>query len=1030
PRVEQFAARVEQALGLGQARGQRPALERVEREGALPVSFAQQRLWLLEQLHPGRAVYNVPLALRLRGSLHVEALRRTFAEIVSRHEALRTTFLLRDGQPLQQIHPAPAGWELPVEDLSALEATERETTARRRLDEEARRPFELATGPLLRTGLLRLGLDEHVLVLTMHHIVSDGWSLGVLVREAAALYSAFVQARPSPLPPLPVQYAEFAVWHRQQMEAEGLGARLDALRASLQGAPALELATDFPRPTTRSFRGGTHAFSLPAPLVAALEKVGRENGATLFMVLLAAYESLLARYSGQDDFCIGTPTAHRARPEFEQLIGFFVNTLVLRARLGGGPTFTDLVGRVREAALTAFAHQDVPFDRLVEALGGARDPGRSPLFQAMFVLQNAPLQAPALPGLRVDLLPCTTGTSKFDLTLSFLERDGALDGQLEYSLELFEPATARRMVEHLRVLLEAAARDPRCRVSELSLLTPAERRDVLEAWNDTRADFPADTTFHALFQAQARRTPHALAVSFEDHALTYGELEARSNQLAWHLLSLGLKPEARVGLYVGRGLEMVVGLLGILKAGGAFVPLDSSWPTSRLALTLQDCAAPVLLTLRRLDTSWLPDGVQVVCLDSPEALPASLPTHPVAPAASSGSLAYVIYTSGSTGTPKGVMVQHRSMANLRQALAATVYAGQPPGLRVSVNAPLVFDAAIKQIVQLLDGHCLCIVPEDARQDPQTLLGWLRRHRVDVLDCTPSLLRMVVQAGLFEAELAPRLLVPGGEAIDEAFWRQLAAAPHTRTFNVYGPTECTVDSTACLVRAGVPPSIGGPLANVQVYVLDAHLQPVPPGVPGELFIGGEGVARGYLGRPALTAERFIPHPFSRESGTRLYRTGDTVRWLAGGTLEFMGRNDSQVKVRGFRIELGEVEAALRVHPRVRQALVVVHTAPSGDKRLVAYVVPSQAPSEEGVPPRDAALDVAQLRGHLTHHLPEYMVPAAYVALERLPLNANGKVDRQALPEPEWEREKEEGEERTPMQEVLCGVWASVLGLEKV
>ncbi len=1021
PTVVALAERIERRGRAGVPQAAPPLKPRADRSAAPPLSFAQQRLWFLDQLEPGSASYNVATAVRLTGPLNVKVLERSFEALVRRHESLRTTFRAENGVPVQVIAEAPV-LDFRAVDLGTLPVSEREAEARRQVERESLRPFDLERGPLFRATLVRLSSEEHVLVLVLHHIVSDGWSTGVLVRELATLNEALTRGLPPPLPELPIQYADYAVWQRGWLKGEALDAQLGWWKQRLVGAPPhLELPTDFPRPPSLSRRGLRVPVRLPRPLSDSLNALAQREGATSFMVLLAAFQWLLSRYSGQEDIVVGSPIAGRRHSETEGLIGFFANTLVLRARPEGALSFLELLRQVRESTLGAYEHQDVPFEKLVEELQPARNLGRSPLFQALFVLQNAPATEVLLPSLALRSMEgATADLAKFELSLELSESAEGIQGHLQLSADLFTEATGLRLARHLQVLLESIASRPELRLSEVDLLTAPEREQVLRQWNATASEAAVDSCFHHAFELQAARTPDAPAVSFEESVLSFAQLNARANPLAHHLRSLGVGPDVPVALCFERGVDMVVALLAVMKAGGAYVPMDPAWPTQRLDFTLQDCAAPVLLTWRRQVRDWTPAGPRVLCLDAADALPASLPSHDLAPSATADNLAYVIYTSGSTGTPKGVMVRHRAVLNLRHALARTVYAGQPSGLRVSVNAPLAFDASVKQLVQLLDGHCLCIVPEDTRQDPHAMRGWLRRHRVDVLDCTPSLLRLLVREGVLRDEHAPRLLVPGGEALDEALWRELAAAPRTRTFNVYGPTEATVDSTAFGVKPGTRPTIGGPLANVRVYVLDARLRPVPVGVPGELFISGAGLARGYLRRPALTAERFLADPFSPTPGARMYRTGDRVRWLADGTLEYLGRTDFQVKLRGFRIELGEIEAVLAAYPGVRQALVLVREDVPGNPRLVAYFTHL-----------GSAPDTASLRTALKQRLPEYMVPTAFVPLDAFPLTPNGKVDRGALPAPDGASSGATYEApATPTEEQLAAIWAEVLRVEKV
>ncbi|HET7459775.1 MAG TPA: amino acid adenylation domain-containing protein, partial [Longimicrobium sp.] len=841
--------------------------------------------------------------------------------------------------------------------------------------------------------------------------------------ELAALYAAFARGEPDPLPPLPVQYADYAVWHRRWVEGPVLEAQAEHWTRALAGAPELlVLPADHPRPARQDHAGARVEVELDAGLTAALKALGQRHGATLFMTLLAGWATVLARLSGQDEVVIGTPSANRGRAEVEELIGFFVNTLALRVDLSGAPTVAGLLERVRARALQAQRNQDIPFEQVVERLRPARSLAYTPLFQVMFAWQNAPGGALDLPGLAVDGVDgAETDAARFDLSLALWEDGGRVVGGLTYARSLFTRETAERFAGYLGRVLRAMAADDGARIDRVALLDAAEHRQVVHAWNRTAADVPRGASIPDQFEAQAARTPHADALVAGGETLSFAALNARANRLAHYLAGRGVGPDARVALLCAeRGVDAFVGLLAALKAGGAYLPLDPASPTPRLREMVADSRPVVLLTQASLLERAGSLGVSALALDADTGAWAGCPDgNPARPGLTPEHLAYVLYTSGSTGRPKGVMVRHGSVVNLFGALQAWIYADHPAPLRVGVNAPLVFDGSVKQVVQLLAGHALCPVPDAVRRDPAALVAWLRRERVDVLDMTPSLLRLALAQGLGRDGGFPRFVLVGGEAVDEELRERMSRVP-TRFYNVYGPTECTVDVTAREIGAAGPAAaIGGPLPNVATYVLDPGLLPVPVGVAGELYVGGAGVARGYLRRPALTAERFVPDPFGGAAGARLYRTGDRVRWMADGALEYLGRLDAQVKVRGFRIELGEIEARLAEHPDVRQAVVVARRDAPGEPRLVAYLA-GDAP------------DAAALRAHLAERLPEYMVPAAYVRLDALPLTPNGKIDRTSLPAPEGDAfatrayQAPAGE----TERVVAAVWAELLGAERV
>ncbi|MBV9772880.1 MAG: amino acid adenylation domain-containing protein, partial [Gemmatimonadetes bacterium] len=942
PTVAGLAGRVEAAPDSGRSAATRIVRRAVS--GLAPLSFAQQRLWFIHQLDPGSSAYNMPSVLRLRGALDVGALRRALTEVVRRHEAVRTALVDRGGgEAVQVVFPA-APVPFPVVDLAGLPEEPRRAEAMRRAAEEGRRPFDLERGPLLRVLLLRLGAEEWVLCFTMHHIVSDGWSMGVLVREVSALYAACSRGEESPLPELEVQYADFAAWQREYLSGGALETQLAWWRGTLAGAPPLlELPTDHPRRATPGATETGTPFELSAATTRALRELGRREGATLFMTLLAGWQTLLARYSGQDDVVVGTPIANRTRAELEPLIGFFVNTLVMRVDLGGDPGFRKLLGRVRETTLGAFAHQDLPFERLVEELAPERSLVHNPLFQVMFALQNVEVGALTLGDLEMEPLAVADTGAKFDVGVTLFEDGERIRGRIDYRTDLFEAATVERMAEHFRLLLEAAVADPDLRVSELPLVGAAEARRLLAEWNAPR-EYPEERLVPALVAARAERTPDAPAVCGGGRTLSYAELDARASRLAHALRALGVGPETPVGVYLERGPWLPEVVLGIWKAGGAYLPLDPTYPADRLAYMLRDAAAPVLVSQERLRDA-LPRGAAVLLLDADAAsIDARSPVSPGVEVAPEG-LAYVIYTSGSTGRPKGVRVPHRAL--LHTLLASLDAFDFPPDERVPSLASFAFDIWLfEAVLPLLAGGAVRIVPREEVLETERLVEGLAG--CTTLHAVPALMRGIVRALKAEERTLPgvRQAFVGGDAVPPDLLEEMrdvfpAAAVHV----LYGPTEGAVICASHAARGGGAWRrwVGRPLGNAGLYVLDRALQPVAVGVPGELCIGGASMARDYLGRPELTAEKFVPDPFAAASGARMYRTGDRVRWSADGELEFLGRTDTQVKIRGFRIEPGEVEAVIAEHPEVRDAVVLVRDAASGEpgeKRLVGYVVPGR------------------------------------------------------------------------------------------
>jgi len=996
-----------------------PPIVPVPREGALPLSFAQQRLWFLDRFEPGTAVYNIPLAVRLTGRLDAGRLAAACCEVARRHEALRTTFAARDGRPVQVIAATP-GLDLPLADLRTLSAARRTAEARRLAAAEARRPFDLAAGPLARATLLRLAEEEHAALVTFHHIVADGWSMGIFLNELAALYGAFTRGEPSPLPALPVQYADFADWQRRWLAGGVLAEEIAYWRQQLGGAPrSLQLPTDRPRPAAQTYRGGRLAVTVPRDLATSLVRLGRQEGVTLFMTVLAAFQVLLGRLACSADVAVGTPIAGRQRREIEELIGLFVNTLVLRTDLGGDPTLRELLARVRRVALDGYAHQNIPFERLVEELQPERDLSFNPLFQVMLALQNPPRGALTLPGLRLETLAGAGATAKFDLTLSFQEAEDGLHGTWEQNADLFDAVTVERWWGSFAVLLTGMVEEPARRLSDLHWLGAAERHQVLVDWAATGSTGAEDLCLHQLIEAQAVRTPEAVAVVRGARALTYRELDRQAGRLAARLRALGVGPDERVGVCLERDLDLVVALCAVLKAGGAYVPLDPAYPAERLTFMMEDAAARVLVTSGALLPRFPTLAAAALCLDDgglTEEAPAVTVPSGVVP----GHLAYVIYTSGSTGRPKGVGIEHRSAVALVRWARGVFPPADLDGVLASTS--VCFDLSIFELFVPLACGGSVILAENALE--LASLGPLHGDaQVRLINTVPSAIAELVRQDALPPSV--RTVNLAGEALQgklvERIYRRLTIR---RVFNLYGPSEDTTYSTWALVqRGGGEPTIGRPITGTQGYVLDGRLEPVPVGVPGELWLGGEGLSRGYLGRPELTAASYVPDPFGGLPGARLYATGDLVRWLGTGDLQYLGRADHQVKVRGYRIELGEVEAALGRSPGVSDAAVLVREDRPGDTRMVAYVAMKEGPRR----------NAAELREALREKLPEFMVPAAFVFLDALPLTPNGKLDRRALsrlaPESAAVPAAADGP-RDATEELLAGIWAEVLGCERV
>jgi len=991
----------------------------VPREGDLPLSFAQQRLWFLDQLEPDSPFYNIPTALRLTGSLNLDVLEQSIHEIVDRHESLRTTFQSKDGKPYQVIADT---LELPIEkiDLSSLPENEREAGVLKLAKEDAQKPFNISEGPLLRCTLVQVDELDFVILFNMHHIISDAWSVGVLIREVAALYEAYLTGKKSPLDALPLQYADFANWQRNWLAGEVLETQLSYWRHQLEGAPPmLELATDRPRPAVQSFHGATVNYQIPRDVTIALKELSQQEEVTLFMTMLAAFQTLLFRYTGQNDISVGTPIANRNRVETENLIGFFVNTLVMRTVIPGDSSFRELMSQVRDVSLGAYAHQDIPFEMLVEELQPQRDLSHTPLFQVMFVFQNAPVQNIELSDLTIKPIEAESGTAKFDLSIVLNEAEDGIVVSFEYNTDLFDESTVEKLFHNFDIMLQGIVADPDQVVANLPVLTDQEKQQMLEEWNATEADFPDDKCVHEQFTHLAQLNQGAIAATYEGQQLSYHELNQRANQLGRYLQELGVKPDVPVGICMERSLEMVIGIMGALKAGGAFLPLDPAYPPERLEYMMEDSEIPVLLTQHLLVDNLPKNGAKIVALDTElENIVSTYSDTDIPIHTTPASLAYIIYTSGSTGKPKGTMLGHRGLCNLARAQQQAF--DIQLGTKILQFSSLSFDAAVWETVMALLNHAtLCLAPREQLASGQGLVAVMRDQNINTVTLPPSVVAVMPEESLRDL----KVMVTAGEKCTAEIVSKWGKG--RKFFNAYGPTETTVCASMLHVtshyRQGPP--IGTPINNFQLYILDANWQPVPIGVAGELCVGGVGLARGYLKRPDLTADSFIPNQYGEEPGKRLYRTGDLVRYLPDGNIEFLGRIDHQVKVRGFRIELGEIEAVLGEHENVLDVIVLVREDVPGDKRLVAYLVAEP----------ESDVKVVELRNYLRGRLPDYMVPSFFFILDEFPLTPNGKVDRKALPVPDQSRpelESEYIEPRTDNEKKLAAICAELLNLEKV
>jgi amino acid adenylation domain-containing protein/non-ribosomal peptide synthase protein (TIGR01720 family) len=987
-----------------------------------PLSFAQQRLWFLDQWKPGTTAYNVAVAYRVKGHLDISILEKSISEVSRRHESLRTTFVALGEQAVQQIAP-PQSVALHRVNLRNVLQSDCESHALELITAAARQPFDLARGPLFGATIFELGTEDHILFFSMHHIISDGWSVGVMMRELMSIYHSSLKGEPSSLDELSVQYPDFAVWQREQLNDGVLRQQLNYWKEQLKEAPRiLELPGDWPRPAVQSFEGAHLYVALNEALTTSLKKLSEQSGATLFMTVLAGFGTLLKRYTGQDDIIVGSALAGRNHTEVEGLIGFFTNMLALRLSMSDDPSFRALLDRVREMTLAAHANQDLPFERLVEELGVERDLSRTPLFQIVFALHNAPTESLSNDDLTLSPIPIDNGASKFDLALEMIEQNGELVCSFEYNTDLFSPDTIQRFATHFETLLTAICEQPESSLSSLPLLSQNELQEQLISWNNTHSEFRRDVCIHELFEEQVVRDPAAVAVVCGEEQLTYGEINQRANRLAHYLRRLGVTTETLVGVCVERSAELVTALLAVLKAGGAYVPLDPTYPPDRLAFLLDDASAPVLLTQERLLNNLNGSSAVKVCLDRDWGTIEKESAQELKGCAEASNLAYAIYTSGSTGKPKGVLVEHRSLNNLCTWHQRT-YNIQPQD-RATQVASLAFDASVWELwPYLTSGAAIYIPDEETRVGAPQLLNWLERNKITISFLPTPLAEAVLQQPM-PPTLSLRALLTGGDRLHSVTRPDL----QFQLINHYGPTENTVVATACVVdtsESRSAPPIGRPIANTRVYILDQQLKPVPIGVAGELYIGGESLARGYLTRPELTGEKFISDPFN--AGELLYKTGDLVRYLSTGDIEFLGRTDEQVKVRGYRIETGEIEATLCEHESVREACVVAREDEPGEKKLVAYVVTVNGSEANGS-------TSSELRRHLSQRLPQYMVPHGFVFLDALPLSPHGKVDRRLLPAPDASLRSSHDREfvsaRTPAEELLVRIWGDVLKLETV
>ena len=991
-------------------------------------------MWLICQIAPESVAYNIFITATIHSYLKIDVVNRVWQKIIEKHPILRTTYISCEGKPLQQVNQQE---NFSVEVIDASDG--REDQLAEKIHAIADRPFNLEKDSVLRVNLFTRSAEEHILLLTMHHIAGDMWSFDLLLSEFQALYPKEVEQVSQQQTEATTYslngnktYANFVRWQSEMLSGSKGEKLWQYWQQQLAGElPILNLLPDKPRPSVKTYQGASYIAKIDEELIEKLRHLALASRTSLYQILLTAFYVQLYRYTNQTDILLCSPMRGRTAKEFKEIVGYFSNLTVLRVSVQENATFTELLAQVSKIVRQAQKHQDYPFSLLADKLQSQRDPSRSPFSQVSFAWQAQTWCEPKNNSLHqqksvLPMEPYLKGQrgGHLDLSLMVREAKGVIKLCWQYNTDLFDAATIERMNKHFEGLLKSIVLNPEQCISQLPMLTEVEQQQLLFEWNNTQTEYPLDKCIHQLFEAQVERSPDKVAVVFEDQPLNYRELNARANQLAHYLQKLGVEPDVLVGICIERSLEMIVGLLGILKAGGGYVPLDPAYPQERLACILSDANVEVLLTQEKLVTKLPENRTRVVCFDRDWEAIVQEREENLMSDVKGNNLAYVIYTSGSTGQPKGVMIEHRSVLNLAKGLHQAIYAAHDENqLRVSLNGSLAFDTSVKQVIQLLYGHTLDIVPEFLRFDGYALLSYLQHQLIDVLDCTPSQLGLLISAGLLDSNIAPQHILVGGEPINESTWQMLIAAKNIHFYNVYGPTECTVDATVCALRSsGVKPVIGRPIANTQIYLLDQNLQPVPIGVQGELYIGGASLARGYLNRPDLTSEKFIPHPFHQATESRLYKTGDLARYLPDGNIEYLGRIDNQVKIRGFRIELGEIEAVLSQHNYVRTTCVIAREDSPGMKRLVAYIVP----------PQNITPITGELRQFLKARLPNQMIPSAFITLEALPLTPNGKLDHRALPEPNLREEIELSfvAPRSPEEETLAQIWSQVLRVEQV